>query len=275
MIEADPALRTFSLNVLDELEGWVKALAARSAAGFHSAPIVAAANALRDGVDPDAETLKPRTPSVEATAVLPPPARRPSPEDDFEPAPDEQEAGDTEILDDFVSTASGALDEAPAAAAAADPAPAFVLDLPADVPAHADQGHARTELMEERTVVQPMAQAPEYAAPNFEFDLGELDKPASPGDAAHADEQRDAGPDTVPAELDEASFDLLPTQRTAEPAANDAAVAPATGTRAFDTLTVGDQLPADDAENYKVIGPLRIGLGLFNIFLNLSMNACK
>jgi chemosensory pili system protein ChpA (sensor histidine kinase/response regulator) len=269
VIEANPELRTFSLNVLDELEGWVKALAARSAVGFHSAPIVAAANALRDGVDPDAETPRPRaTTSVEATAVLPPAARRPSPEDDFEPAPEEHEAGDTEILDDFVSTASGGLDALPAAAAESDAAPTFVLNLPADVSGQADDGHASTELMEERTVVQPMEQAPEFAAPNFEFDLGELDEPAAPHATAHADEQRDTGPETVPSELDAASFDLLPTQRTAEPAANDAAVAPAAGTRAFDTLTVGDQLPADDAENYKVIGPLRIGLGLFNIFLN-------
>ena len=62
VIEADPELRTFSLNVLDELEGWVKALVARNAAGFQSAPIVAAANALRDGVDPDAEPARPKAP---------------------------------------------------------------------------------------------------------------------------------------------------------------------------------------------------------------------
>ena len=285
VIEADPELRTFSLNVLDELEGWVKALVARSATGFQSAPIVAAATALRDGVDPDAEPLKPRLPahaSVEATAVLPPGvARTPGPQDDFEPAP--QDAGDTQILDDFASTASGELDGAVVKPVEPAPADAFTLNLPGDsdlpeLPEHAGTGHAQapTQYMEERTVVQPMDNAPSYAAPHFEFDLGDLDrsKPVDDSERTHvtsrgADDR--AGPETVSASFaEEATFDLLPAQRTAAPAANDAAVAdaPATGTRAFDTLTVGAQLPADDAENYKVIGPLRIGLGLFNIFLN-------
>jgi chemosensory pili system protein ChpA (sensor histidine kinase/response regulator) len=273
VIEADPALRTFSLNVLEELEGWVKALTTRNAAGFHSAPIIAAANALRDGVDPDAEPARPLHAggSVEATAVLRP-ASAVSPEDAFEPAP-EEEAPDTQILDDFASTASGGLDDLSGQPASKEQQePAFALHLPSDapeIPAHAD-----TEYMGERTIAQPMEHAPEYAAPAFEFDLGELDETAEkthvtarvPG----GHEEHDSGPDTVPAALDESSFDALPSERTAEPAANDAAVAdaPQTGTHAFDTLTVGDQLPADDAENYKVIGPLRIGLGLFNIFLN-------
>jgi chemosensory pili system protein ChpA (sensor histidine kinase/response regulator) len=264
VIEADPALRTFSLNVLDELEGWIKALAARNATGFHSAPIVAAANALRDGVDPDAEpALKPKAvPAVDATAVLPPmsslPAT-PSPEEAFQPA--QEEAPDTEILEDFASTGAGELTTAGGTSTQAHEEPAFTLDLPLDAPA-AD--HVATELLEERHDAPAHAQAPEYAAPDFEFDLGDLDKPAE----AQQPEQREIEAEAAPSALDDTSFDLLPGERTAAPAANDAAVAPATGTHAFDTLTVGDQLPADDAENYKVIGPLRIGLGLFNIFLN-------
>ena len=284
VIEADPELRTFSLNVLDELEGWVKALVARDASAFHSAPIVAAANAMRDGVDPDAEPVKPRAHapiSVEATSVLPPSfTHTPGPQDDFEPAP--HEAGDTEIHDDFASTASGGLDEVAHKPAVPAPADAFTLNLPgeSDAPDHRTQAptqyvHATTEFMEERTVVQPLERLPSFAAPNFEFDLGDLDKDKPAADDAerthvssrdvHHDHDHDQGPDTVPAAFtDDASFDLLPTQRTDAPAANDAAVAD-TGTHAFD---LGGQLPADDAENYKVIGPLRIGLGLFNIFLN-------
>jgi len=266
VIEANPQLRSFSLNVLDELEGWVKALAAKTgAAGFHSAPIVAAATAMRDGVDPDAELVKPKPLSIEDTVVLKPSAG--TPEDDFEPAP-EHDAPDTEILDDFAQTGSGDLTELHATPGSHGLPPAFTLDLPSDAPTTAE--HAPTEFLpdrEERTVVQPSAHAPEYVAPNFQFDLGDLDKPAAPD---HASEPAtDTGPETVPAALDETSSDLSSTGRTAEPAANDAlADAPVTGTHAFDTLTVGDQLPADDAENYKVIGPLRIGLGLFNIFLN-------
>ena len=261
VIEADPALRTFSLKVLGELEDWVKALTARNAAGFHSAPIIAAANALRDGLDPAAEPVKtkPAAGSVEATAVL-------SPEAAFEPAREEEEAQDTQILDDFASTASGELDETPGLSAKPGQEPAFTLHLPDDAPAHATEQHP-----EERTVVEPVAHAPEHDKPAFEFDLGALDAPAAETHAgAHDADEPDQGPDTVPAALDESSFDALPTARTAEPAANDAAVAdaPHAGTHAFDTLTVGDQLPADDAENYKVVGPLRIGLGLFNIFLN-------
>ncbi|MFL6696158.1 MAG: Hpt domain-containing protein [Vitreoscilla sp.] len=270
VIEADPALRTFSLNVLDELEGWVKALSARNATGFHSAPIVAAANALRDGVDPDAEPIRARAPAVDATAVLPPVPPSASPEDAFEPAP--EEAGDTEILEDFASTGPGELTTAQDNSVEQHHEPAFMLDLPSDTP---QVSHAATDDLEDRTVVQPMSHAPEHAAPSFEFDLGDLDGTADQTVIEkHVEpeqpENRDTGPDTVPSDLEDPSFDLLPGERTAEPAANDAAVtaAPSTGTHAFDTLTVGDQLPADDAENYKVIGPLRIGLGLFNIFLN-------
>jgi chemosensory pili system protein ChpA (sensor histidine kinase/response regulator) len=291
VIEADAELRSFSLNVLDELEGWVKALTAKNATGFNSAPIVAAANALRDGVDPDAEPVKARARApapVDATAVLSPfAAPIPGPQDDFEPVPEETDAGDTQILEDFASTASGELDEAADKPVKHDQQPAFVMNLPgddtpapADAPVHApnEYVHLPTRYMEEHTVVQPMGHVPEYAAPNFEFDLGDLDKTKAPGDksaettqvTAREPQHVDTDPHTVPAALDETSFDQLPVQRTAEPAANDAALADTgkSGTRAFDTLTVGDQLPADDAENYKVIGPLRIGLGLFNIFLN-------
>jgi len=260
VIEASPDLRSFSLNVLDELEGWVKALAAKSATGFHSAPIVAAANALRDGVDPDAEPVKPKAPvampapapAVEATAVLPP---IPSPEVSFEPAP--EEVSDTEILEDFANTAPPEMADLPLVVESSDE-PAFVLDLPTDTPAPVDRAHAPTALMEERTEVQPLERLPEFAAPDFQFDLGELDKPADTHAAAHADEHRDTGPETVPSPMEDLAFDLQPLGHAAEPAANDALAA----------QPVADQLPADDAENYKVIGPLKISLSLFNIFLN-------
>ncbi|MEP6505008.1 MAG: Hpt domain-containing protein, partial [Betaproteobacteria bacterium] len=275
VIEADPALRQFSLNVLTELESWVQALTARNATGFHSTPIVQAANAMRDGVDPDAEPMHAlsarRDAPVEATAVLAPVA---SPEVAFEPEVEHAEAEDTQILDDFVATASGGLDELPPAGATPAGEPAFELHLPADA---TDEPAVATEhdSSSDATVVTPIA-----TGNDFSIDLGALDAPTvggTPAETGHEhghghehEHEHDTGPDTLPGDLDESSFDALPTARTAEPAANDAAVAdvPQTATQAFETLTVGDQLPADDAENYKVIGPLRIGLGLFNIFLN-------
>jgi chemosensory pili system protein ChpA (sensor histidine kinase/response regulator) len=268
VIEVDPALREFSLDVLAQLETWVQALTARDAAGFHSAPIVQAANALRDGVDPDAAPVRAPAPRsdapVEATAVLRPVV---SPEVAFEPAVEHEEAQDTQILDDFVATASGGLDELPQPGAAHAGEPAFTLDLPTDEPAER-AAEAVEDHSNDATVVTPIA-ASTAAGNDFSIDLGALDAPTPVEETAPDHAEHDTGPDTLPS-LDESSFDALPTARTAEPAANDAdgTDVPQTGTQAFETLTVGDQLPADDAENYKVIGPLRIGLGLFNIFLN-------
>ena len=265
VIEANPELRSFSLNVLDELEGWIKALAAKNANGFHSAPIVAAANALRDGVDPDAEPVKAPAPAAptpapafaaEATAVLSP---IPSPEVSFEPAP--VEAGDTEVFEDFAHTAPPELADLPQVVEPAHELP-FVLDLPSDTPPHAAPAHAPAAEGEERTVLQTLERRADAAEPEFQFDLGDLDQPAhaSAVPTAHVQEH-DAGPETVPsqlADLSDLSFDLAPAGHAAEPAANDAVAAHG----------LADQLPADDAENYKLIGPLRISLSLFNIFLN-------
>ena len=257
--------------MLDELEGWVKALAARDATGFHSAPIVAAANALRDGVDPDAEPVQPRaarrrcSPRGAAADVVAP-RLSPSPELAFEPAQEEPATPRSSRT-------------------SRRPAPAN-WPLPGDKPVQphqttwASRWTCRWQRPPTPTPTRPRSswriaatprrrlQAPEYAAPDFEFDLGDLDKPAL--ERTQPNRWLPISTRHCPSALDDPSFDLLPGERTTAPAANDAAVAcpPATGTHAFDTLTVGDQLPADDAENYKVIGPLRIGLGLFNIFLN-------
>ena len=175
VIEADPELRTFSLNVLDELEGWVKALAARNATGFHSAPIVAAANALRDGVDPDAEPAKPKAPAVDATAVLPPmPHQRARPKTPSSRRPRKRPATPRSwTTSSRPVPANWPLQRTLRRTRTKSPRSRWTCR--SDAP---DASHAHTELMEERTVVQPMEHAPEYAAPNFEFDLGDLDKSA-------------------------------------------------------------------------------------------------
>jgi len=268
VIEADPTLRTFSLQALDELERWVKALAARDATGFHSAPLVKAANALREGVDPDAEPVqakapapaRPPEPTVEATAVLP---HAPAPGESDAPEVIEQpEVHDTVMMDDFASTAAGGLEELPHAEPPHVEDTPFTLDLPADI------AEAAAPLPVDASEAPPL---------EFTFDLGALDVPA-PTVTEEAEPEAVASaeaPDSTPAALDDLpSFDALPAARTAEPAANDddgkaaPPAVPDSATHAFDELALGDQLPADDAENYKVVGSLRIGLGLFNIFLN-------
>ena len=288
VIEADPALRRFSMHALAELEKWVFALTARNAAGFHSAPLVQAANALRDGVDPDAAPAARPAPApvspLEATAVLTPASAPLAEHVDAIPleALHGADAPDTEILpdEDFVPTESGGLQEVPAPAA-----PGFALDLPADHVAgtvHAT-GHpadplafeidlAALDAAAEQTLVEPvhpveiesshdtersvLDEAPALAPPHVE------DEPAT------VESVLDDEPETVPAALDEAPVvDALPSGRTTEPAANDAHHGDAHAHAGGDALD-DDQLPADEAENYKVIGPLRIGLGLFNIFLN-------
>jgi len=257
VIEADAPLRTFSLKALDELGRWVEALTARDASGFHSAALIQAANALRDGLAPPPAAAAPAKPvpapvaadpALVATAVLKPLAE-PAPQElhvlDDLPALDDLPFGEPEPHADFADTASGVAEELPLPPLDVS----FTLDLPTDVDAPLPVAEVEPELPE-----IPLA---------FELDLSTLD-----GAGAAAPESTEA-PDTVPSALDEpAGFDALAGARSAAPAANDAGmVAPGEVQRSpaseFDELA-----PADDVENYKVIGPLRIGLGLFNIFLN-------
>jgi chemosensory pili system protein ChpA (sensor histidine kinase/response regulator) len=236
VIEAEPALRRFSMRAFDELERWVGALAARDAAGFHSAPLVRAATALREGVDPE---------SVSIPVLAPEPALA---ADDL-PLHGQDEP-DTEILDedDFIDTQSGLPDLADLPPID----PGFTLDLDPLPPAAPDESPA--------PVPAPLA---------FELDLAALDdaERAAPAAAAatfHAGEpvEEIAEEIRIPVADADADADAAPA---GEPAADpfESAPSPLDGQPPVD-----DALALDDAENYKVIGPLRIGLGLFNIFLN-------
>jgi chemosensory pili system protein ChpA (sensor histidine kinase/response regulator) len=274
VVEADAALRGFSLNVLDELEEWVKALAAGNAGGYHSAPIVEAAHALRDGTAADAEApVEPpaepvaAAPAVESTAVLPPSVSPPvSPRDAFEPEPERFEAADTALLDPFDWIAPDHVDETPVPAPTS-PEPLFSLELPAELStshteAEAEGLHAPTVLMADHATADATPDATEPAAPEFEFDLGDLDTPVAL--PPHPEPVPPVGAGDAPPAFAETAFERPVFRHPVEPAANDPAATPP----ALPLDVQADQLPADDAENYKVIGPLRIGLGLFNIFLN-------
>jgi len=247
VIEADPALRAFSRRTLDELDRWVKALTARDAAGFGSAAIVQAATAMREGAHAaPAAPAAPAVPAadVEATAVLAPAAMPeaaapPAPEAaaPTEPEPVLLEAQDTVILeDDFEATGSGELG-APATPEVIELDEPFLLDLPGDLVPAAEQ-----------PVEAAAPAAPDDAehALDFELDLAAFDaEEALPAGVVQLHPAAHAAPQPSPQPVEPVDLTRV------EPAANDAAAE-----------------PADDAENYKVIGPLRIGIGLFNIFLN-------
>ncbi|MET0382510.1 MAG: Hpt domain-containing protein [Burkholderiaceae bacterium] len=315
VIEADETLRGFSLQALDELERWVRALTARDAGAFHSAPLIQAANALRDGVDPDAEpsprpaaapVFESTAPSAAASADAELCAELEAEHQAELAAARARGAEDTEILDDEPFAMPGSDDwpepfQPPASHASPVFDPGFDLDLPkiptgttvdepipAGVAIDADPLEFELDLSALDAAEKPAparAENPARAVPDDGLG-GEADTIQSRFD----DEQEtvasrfDEETDTVPAALDEASPPSAPAPlsdgRAAEPAANDGRLAeehePAAALEAVEPQAAdqdpaaagGDQLPADEAENYKVIGPLRIGLGLFNIFLN-------
>ena len=201
-----------------------------NATGFHSAPIVAAANACA--------TASTRTPrgqaqapaSVESTAVLPPSvARTRTVRGRLRAAP--EEAGDTEILEDFASTASGALDEAAAAPPRA-PADGFTLNLPATPtcrarragpararadavpgrrPSPADGRRADRRRAELR--IRPRRSQQEHAGAMPSARMSRRARSTRPTTSTTARPVRAAF-------VDKTLFDPRPTPRIAEPAAN-------------------------------------------------------
>jgi chemosensory pili system protein ChpA (sensor histidine kinase/response regulator) len=168
--------------------------------------------------------------------------------------------------EDFQATASGAIHDlpadlepvappaTPAATVRAGDALDFTLDLstldeaPATVgdtvPAELD---ALPSLSDASSETLPVAEATESAEP-FHIDMAVEPEPA-PEAAESLAAANEPSPVTGP--MHEPALDVaLAPESTGEEAANDMPQA------------------ADDSDHYKVIGPLRIGLGLFNIFLN-------
>ncbi|HEY2927672.1 Hpt domain-containing protein [Piscinibacter sp.] len=246
---ADAPLLAFTQESLAELGAWVEDIAARRDAGRGAANIEAKALALREGRSDTVESEVPSLPEVGALSEL----------QDFPPATDVVEPMALSFPPDL--PAAGDLELVPPAAAApsVDPSPpvAFELDL-STLDVAAAPPHVPT--IDADAMVHSMFDPFEVAATEPAALPGAsrvADEPAAGADAIHLIDL-DLGDESFHAEPLIESLQPSPAS-PAEPAAPAAAVeaasAPAPSTFAED-------------EQVKVVGPLRISIPLFNIFLN-------
>ena len=247
---ASDDLTGLSAEVLDVLADWTEAIAAGQDAGWHSAPVVAAAEALRLRGE--------RQPLQLPSALLPPALLPPALLPEAQP-----ELPLSDVLPDA-------------------PTPAMQLDavaeldrLALDLPVLSDLPDAPD--VPELSGLSELADAPAHGMvgtdtaafdaaaedPDIALDLSSLEV-IEPTDVVLLDDTdptlpvplaRDTTPDTAP-DIDlSADFDALP-QPTERIELTEPVHEPA-------------HEPAEDSdEQVKVIGPLRIGIPLFNIYLN-------
>lgn len=236
---ADPALLAFTTSTLEYFSEWVEAVARQQPAGFTSAPVKAAAEALGRGEPLPAVKASPANdlPLVSLSFPVDLPSEK-----------------DLELPN--TSTA------APAVAAALpevsfdldlgsfdDPKPLAAPEAATPVPSVELRSLELPQSFDEQTVIEPQPIAePLPAAESVELIELELDDKLFASDAAPALVAEPNIEVTVPvvAELAEVS------SQAASEAAASAEPAPA---------------PADD-DQVKVVGDLRIGIPLFNIYLN-------
>ncbi len=242
---ADPSLLGFSSDTLDYFADWVEAIARQQPAGFTSAPVKAAADALARG-----EPIPPiaASPANDLQMVsLSFPADLPSATDlDLQaaPAPAVPEAAPALPEVSFDLDLGSFDDPKPLAApAAATPAPGIELrslELP--------------DSFDEQTVIEPSAPAERLpAAESVEMIELELDDKLFATDAAPEVIEAAAPPEpevslpevTVPV----VSLPEVTVAEAAEPAPPE------------------EPAPSDD-DQVKVVGDLRISIPLFNIYLN-------
>jgi chemosensory pili system protein ChpA (sensor histidine kinase/response regulator) len=270
----DAPLRQFTSEALDYLAGWVEAIAEGRDAGHRSAAVARAADALRlEGTRVPIEAPAASAPPAPAApAAEPAPAAAATP-----PALTLPET--TAAVEPFEATA--ALPSAPAAAIEAPAADFdFELQLPEstvtaslservpDLPSAADL---------ELALPEPAAPAASAALPVPEVDFS-LDLRALEGEAAAS---APAAEPARPAELPlEALLRGLPDAPAAQTApAGHAPPAPLVIEGAPPELELPEPTAVEkttplapprteDDEQVKVIGPLRISIPLFNIYLN-------
>ncbi len=187
-----------------------------------------------------------------------------------------EHATEAEPSDDFTATAPGTLDEL-----ATSPAPDATVTLPPTQPLDFELDLSTLD----HVPAAPVAESPETVPAALDEPLPDaieaMDRPdasAMPDaiEAAEAPEVIDAieAPDVIEA----AQPPVADEPTHAHAAANDPEAAQAFPEPTLDATPTpmpavaeaANDLPAvpDDADHYKVIGPLRIGIGLFNIFLN-------
>ncbi|HNT38512.1 MAG TPA: Hpt domain-containing protein [Rubrivivax sp.] len=233
----DADLDAFTRDALDHLSSWIEAIDSGDAAGWHAAPVVAAADALR--------LHGQRLPIAVAAAPPAPPSLQ-------DKAPETPAAFDLlPVLDE------PALQEPDASMALGELVPGLPLasDLDLGAPAPVD--------------------AP-AAAPDFQLDLGEMEAveldPTGETPAIFDPEPEPELPQAADLaevlEVDFAAFDDWPVDASgAVPAPVPATDAPLEGTEAVHEERP-DETVAEADEQTRVIGHLRIPIPLFNIYLN-------
>ncbi|CAN7179803.1 Hpt domain-containing protein [Rhizobacter sp. LjRoot28] len=265
---ATPALLDFSHKALDHLSAWIEAIADMRAGGWRSGPLVQAAEAFGRG-EPVREIAQP---SVEAASLAPVSLSFEAPAAEAElpvAAPVAPVAEPVEPSPQVVLNAepvpTGAGFEAPAPAAL--PELSFDLDLGSfdEAPAASAPSTEASAPVDELAL--PAAESVEM----IELELDEslfadvMPAPAAPAEAAVPQ---------VAVEATEVDFDFdePAVESTPAPDAPDAALdldfseaAPAEA--AAQEAPVEAAAPADD-DQVRIVGPLRISIPLFNIYLN-------
>jgi chemosensory pili system protein ChpA (sensor histidine kinase/response regulator) len=252
---APAALLEFTGWCLGYLSGWVDEIDAKGAVTHDAATVIAAAKA----VGGPEQFAAPAAPPV-AEAAEPAP-----PESAAEPAA--AAAGPGEPFDLHLGTEPIPLPEALESLAAAEPAlvPAG-FEAPA-VPEEVSDLHLVTEPMPFTAAVEsPLADA--GAVEPIDLDL-DLELPADAGgldrfETVAAPEARDSRGAPLDAALD--ASPRVPDPRTATP--EDAPSPPEMAQEAVPQPEPVSAHGGFDDEHVKVVGPLRIGIPLFNIYLN-------
>jgi chemosensory pili system protein ChpA (sensor histidine kinase/response regulator) len=284
----DPALRQFSTEAVDYLDGWTEAIAAGRDDGHASPPVIQAADALRlDGrVLPIATPVAPAT-SADIPDAVAPPADEPDEiveiveaEEAVAPAAEwptptveAERVAVAEAIEAIDESALPTLGEAPELPA--EPLALYVPDLPSA--ADLDLGTPApppelTDLPELTELAFADTNAPPVPdEPSFELDLGEFAEPPEPTTAA-ADELGaiDLSAGALLAPAPEPQADVLPDLLDVEMGPLPTSFGPESDTEADVEVplpVLEDEWP-DGQEPVKVIGSLRIGIPLFNIFLN-------
>lgn len=262
---ANDDLRTLAVQAMQGFDRWIADIAARTDTAWKAAAFRVAADALRTESRLQAIEMPGSAPAAQAV-----------------PAP----ATDAAILSTLVALDTGAADAAPAPVSApAEPAiaaelPAFDFDFPAAEPAPADTTEvaelSADELPPEfaefgSTAVQAKGELP--AAPVFDEELPHL---ASTAILPRMDIEPPVRAET-PLEIAGIDFSSLSAVAGPAPAAQPEAEPDPFADMEFDEMVTVEAIealepveeaPASRDEQVKVIGSLRIGIPLYNVYLN-------
>jgi chemosensory pili system protein ChpA (sensor histidine kinase/response regulator) len=272
---AEGPLLDFTGRALGELSQWVEAIAADRAGALDASSIRAAANALSGRGDTAAPAPAPRAAAAAAPipapapapAPLPPiaavaapvepgprPAPAPAPAAAATTAPDLDDLPPLEIslLPVVGATPAGGVVDAPMPL----PEVTFELDLGGlDAPPAAPSPGSPAMPLDSQ--VSAFNEPFDIIEPTEPMPLPEIEAPAAPGQALELiDLDLGAPPDAADARLPDLVAELPDAAALAQAAPFDLTPVP-----------LPEQAPGDD-DNVKVVGHLRIGIPLFNIYLN-------